>query len=129
MTRRLALWSPVAAWMALLFGASAQTGSTAASIPLPDWSTHGVAYLVLGVLVCRALSDGFRLAVGWRVALVAVAISTLYGVSDEWHQSFVPGRQASFSDVLKDLGGSAVGAGLCVALAGRARRPQRPARA
>jgi VanZ family protein len=37
-----------------------------------------------------------------------VALATAYGVTDEYHQSFVPGRQAEAADVLKDLGGAAL---------------------
>lgn len=113
MGRPLSLWGPVAAWMALLFGASAQSGIAAASVPAPDWLSHGSAYLVLATLVCRALSGGFRRPVGGRELLLAVALCTLYGLSDEYHQSFVPGRDASAGDVLKDFSGALVGAMLC----------------
>ncbi len=114
--RALALWGPVAGWMLLLFCASAQDAGTVSAVSLPDWVTHGGAYLVLGALACRALSDGFRRPVGRREALLAVALATLYGVSDELHQRFVPGREAALDDVLKDFAGALVGAALCAAV-------------
>lgn len=120
MGRTLSLWGPVAAWMALLFGASAQNGVAAAAVPLADWVTHGSAYLVLGVLVARALSHGFRRPLGRRGTLLAIAIATLYGVSDELHQSFVPGREATLDDVAKDFAGAAIGALLASAVSGAA---------
>lgn len=71
-----------------------------------DKLLHGVAYAVLGGLVAIALSRGGRL--GWLRGLAALAIAVLYGVSDEWHQSFVPGRDTSFGDLLADTIGAAV---------------------
>ncbi len=102
--------------MAVLFGASAQNGAAAASVALADWITHGSAYLVLGVLVSRALCDGFRRPLGRRGVLTVVALCTLYGASDELHQSFVPGREATLDDVAKDFGGALLGALLAARL-------------
>ncbi len=119
MLRALALWGPVVAWMALIFGASAQNGAAAASVPLADWITHGSAYLALSLLVARALSGGFRAPLGRRGALLAFALSALYGVTDEWHQSFVPGREATLDDVAKDAAGAALGALLASAVTRR----------
>jgi VanZ family protein len=114
--RALALWGPVAGWMALIFGASSQNGGAAAAVPLADWITHGSAYLVLAALLARALSDGFRARLSRRRALLAFALAALYGVSDEWHQSFVPGREATLDDVAKDAAGAALGALLASAV-------------
>jgi VanZ family protein len=44
-------------------------------------------------------------------ALVAIAISSLYGVTDEYHQVFVPGRTFDVLDMAADAFGSVVGAG------------------
>ncbi len=58
------------------------------------------------------------LALAWRWALrgvtlkrhnktlVAWLLTALYAVSDEWHQSFVPGRHADWRDVAADLLGA-----------------------
>jgi len=48
----------------------------------------------------------------WRAA-GAVAITTAYGCSDEWHQSFVPGRDADLRDVWADAVGAVAGAAAC----------------
>ena len=71
---------------------------------------HFVTYLVLAFLWWRALSRG-RLT--HRAALgTAFAVAVAYGISDEFHQSFVPGRSPSPQDVLIDAAGAAAALGL-----------------
>jgi len=98
--------------MAFLFAVSSRTSWGPAS-DIPDWMTHAAGYVVLAVLVCRALAGGLGRPVTARVAVLAVVFSTLYGVTDELHQSLVPGRVADAWDVLKDLGGAVAGAASC----------------
>jgi VanZ family protein len=100
-------WSPAVIWMAAIFVASAQP-----RLPLqgdvPDFLSHSLAYLVLAVLWCGALANGRE--VSWRTALAAVVACTVYGATDEWHQSFVPGRRSEARDVRNDAIGATVGA-------------------
>lgn len=103
------LWGPVLAWMAVIFVGSAQSDVGLAG-RAPDWITHGAVYLLLSLLVCRALAGGWGLPLASGVAFLAVACCTAYGASDELHQSRVPGRDASAADVAKDLAGAALGA-------------------
>ena len=98
--------------MAFLFAVSSRTSWGRVS-DIPDWVTHGAGYAVLGALACRALAGGLGRPATARVMLLAVLISTLYGVTDELHQAFVPGRVADAWDVLKDLAGAAAGAAAC----------------
>ncbi|HET7746291.1 MAG TPA: VanZ family protein [Vicinamibacteria bacterium] len=93
--------------MAVLFVLSGRPVSPTIS-KVPDWVGHGSLYAVLAVLTCRALAPAGRLTAG-RGAL-AVALATAYGVTDEWHQSFVPFRTAEAADVVKDFAGAALGA-------------------
>jgi len=65
-----------------------------------DKFLHYAAYFVMGVLAVRALRHFVRSRE--RITLIAALFCSLYGLSDEWHQSFVPGRDASFSDWLAD---------------------------
>lgn len=104
------LWGPVLVWAAAIFAASSRSDTGLAG-RIPDWLTHGIAYGVLSLLLARALAGGFGAPLATGTAVLAVALATAYGVSDELHQSFVPGRDASAADVLKDLAGAAVGAG------------------
>jgi VanZ family protein len=80
-------------------------------------SAHFVEYLVLSVLLFRALrrsSPRSRLS----AAGIAIAIAAVYAVGDEIHQAFVPGRTAAALDCVIDLTGAAAGQGL-VAVVGQ----------
>ncbi len=89
-------------YMAAIFALSSLPGS-AAGIPPPwDKLAHFLEYAVLGFLLGRGTGQ-FDLA---------LAIAALYGLSDELHQAFVPGREASILDWLADALGAAFGAAL-----------------
>ncbi len=102
MRSRLAV-ALVVAYAALIF-----VLSSFSSFPVPrgifsfDKVIHLVEYAVLGFLVARA----WPRARWWGAAIAA----TLYGVTDEIHQSFVPGRSADPFDALADAIGSTIGA-------------------
>jgi VanZ family protein len=101
----LARWLPVIVWMALIFTFSAQP--TLPSLPGAFWDTlmkkgaHFTVYAVLAALSWRALEPR-RGAFGW-----AWLLAVLYACTDEWHQSFVPGRHPMATDVLIDACGAA----------------------
>ncbi|HEV2129330.1 MAG TPA: VanZ family protein [Thermomicrobiales bacterium] len=80
---------------------------------------HFTVYLVLALLLWWALGV-FDLSTRQRYA-IAFVIATLYGISDEWHQSFVPGRQPDVLDVLTDAIGVTTGL-LAIHLAHRSER-------
>jgi VanZ family protein len=99
---RLTAWLPVAVWAAVIF--------TLSSIPSLDsglgtWDTvlrklaHLAEYAVLGALLYRAL----------RREPAAIALGSLYAVTDEVHQAFVSGRQGSPLDWLIDTVGVVAG--------------------
>jgi VanZ family protein len=58
-------------------------------------------------------------------AIGACAIASAYGVFDEWHQSFVPGRYASLTDVTLDVAGAVLGIWLAAWTGSRARSIKR----
>ncbi len=78
-------------------------------------SAHFMAYLILAILVRRLVAvDKFGLYKRQTFAMVAITlmVCTLYAVSDEWHQSFVPGRGPGVVDVLIDSAGALLGMGI-----------------
>lgn len=92
--------------MGLIFALSAQPGvpGLMPEIPGLDKAAHALEYAVLGLLLARAFGGG------WRRVLAAVAVAALYGLTDEWHQSFVPGREATLGDWAADWAGALAGA-------------------
>ena len=105
------LWGPVVAYMALIFVLSAQPQP-----PLPtqltDKQGHSIGYFGLAVTVSRALAGG--LATGATLPAAATwTIAGAYAATDEWHQSFVPGRSADVHDWYADAIGAFLGAGAC----------------
>jgi VanZ family protein len=78
--------------------------------PLGDKGIHLIEYAVLGWLCAAASSRRWPAAAAWRTAGFAVFVSVLWGLSDEIHQVFVPGRSPELSDVVADFFGSVVGA-------------------
>jgi VanZ family protein len=101
-------WALVAAWMAVVFFFSSLSNLGAAA-RVPDWISHPVEYGVGAVLFCRALAGGRPGPLRLSTALSATLLATTYGVTDEYHQSFVPRRTSDFADVVKDLAGAAAG--------------------
>lgn len=76
-----------------------------------DWLLHFFEFLPLGFFVSRAilLSGEFSR----RLAVIGGALLGLaFGFLDEWHQSFVPGRDATLIDALVDGVAALVGAAL-----------------
>lgn len=118
MLARAVLWGPVAAWMALIFLMS-QASFPPGGRLLPDWSSHGIVYGILAALLGRALAGGVRRA-ALGTLVFAGALATVYGVTDEWHQMYVPHRESEVRDVVNDMIGAALGAAV-FGVAGRLR--------
>lgn len=70
-------------------------------------AAHFFAYFVLGILVLNALRFGE--VIEYREILIAIIICVMYAISDEFHQSLVPGRGPAIKDVLIDTSGAFVG--------------------
>jgi VanZ family protein len=130
----LKYWLPVGAWMAVIFFASGDRMSFQHSsrivAPLLHWlwpqlspeaihtvvvlvrkAGHLTEYALLALLIWRALrhtpSDKPR-PWSWRLAARTLLWVMLYAASDEFHQLFVPSREATITDVLIDTTGGAL---------------------
>ncbi|MDQ6963926.1 MAG: VanZ family protein [Mariprofundales bacterium] len=77
------------------------------SIPLMDKWIHGAAYAVMGWLAWRSWHQHYAAC---SALYIAALFCSIYGISDEWHQSFVPGRNADPFDWLADTIGGTAGA-------------------
>jgi VanZ family protein len=94
--------------------------SSLSTAPIPkgmtDHSGHAIGYAMLSALLFRALAGAAWSGVTWGRGLAAVALSVLYGLTDEWHQSFVPGRSPAWDDVAADAVGAGLGAAFVLIL-------------
>lgn len=103
-------WGPVGAWMGVIFFLSSQP--TLPSLPgrivdtLTQKGGHVTEYAILAGLCWRALRETGQTA---RPAIWAFVLAVLYAISDEWHQTFVPGRNGQALDVLIDAAGALAG--------------------
>lgn len=108
-------WIPAFFWMGTIFYLSAQTGEKLGSF-LPflqiwfpamtgfNWG-HYIAYFILSATYYFALGPDCHSLKG---KIIAVGLSALYGITDEFHQLFVPGRTADIYDLRNDLIGAAL---------------------
>lgn len=101
--------------MALIFAISSLHE---APIPqgMTDHAGHSIGYAILGALVFRALAGASWHGVTMARGVGSVVFSVAYGMSDEWHQSFVPGRSPAWDDVVADLRGALLGAAFVLIL-------------
>jgi VanZ family protein len=99
----------VIAYMAMLFGLSSLHTLPPPPGALSYYHAHLTAYAGLGALTARAAGKGLS-DVSWRAVCAAIAISSAYGLSDEYHQLFVPGRTFDLLDLAADAAGSVIGA-------------------
>lgn len=132
-------WALVVAWAVFIFFMSAHTGSDlnegddliarvkqwlnevqmryfGPGVDLASSIAHFCEFTVFGALLAHAVgrhAGDRRLA----VVLVAVAAASLYAITDEVHQIFVPGRVCDVADWLVDTAGALLGAGLWAAAA------------
>lgn len=106
------LWGPVVLQMALIFAASSIPNLQHLPGGISDKSGHSIGYALLAGFLLRAFAGGRLRGVTWARGVLAIVLATLYGLSDEFHQLFVPGRSSDRYDVVADC----LGASLAVAL-------------
>ena len=103
-------WLFVVLWMGVIFFFSSQP-QAALNFGQPAFVgklAHVTEYAILGWLIQRAFDYRSK---WWKSWLIAVA----YAVTDEFHQSFVPGRAALATDVLIDSAGMVIGLAIAIA--------------
>lgn len=112
MRKLLWRWLPVIIWLGVIFGGSSIGSLPRADSALLDALVHRIAHVLefalLGLLLLRAISE--RGSITWRQVISAALLCGLYGVTDEWHQAYVPGRSSELSAVPFDFGGGLIGA-------------------
>jgi len=80
------------------------------SLPHLDKVLHALAYAGLGLLLARLFRSSPAPVLAGNFIFWVILTGTLYGISDELHQSCVPGRDASVFDAVADAFGCTVAA-------------------
>jgi VanZ family protein len=105
-----AYWFPIFVFCLLIFIQSSRPSpDITLHWPFVDKVLHFSAYALLSTLFLRAfnttrIKNNLKL-----IFILSVLLSSLYGISDEIHQSFVPYRNADIMDALADILGSIAG--------------------
>jgi VanZ family protein len=103
-------WLPVLICMGVIFYFSSFKGKDIPSIfYFQEIVYHFSIYLILCFLFARALKNsysGMQLA---RIVLFSILFGIIYGLTDEFHQAFIPGRSVSGMDLFIDSLGSLTG--------------------
>jgi VanZ family protein len=94
------------AWAAVIFTLSSFSTLPEPPTGITDKHAHLGAYGLLAATLLWGLTDRAPARTTWTAVAIAVVAATLYGVSDEFHQSFVPGREVSALDLAADAAGA-----------------------
>jgi VanZ family protein len=106
----LKFWLPVYLYAGLIFFHSAQTyPPLMPKILYADKLFHFIEYAIFGFLLARAARCSSSVNLRTQFRIFAVGVAFLYGVSDEFHQYFVPGREVEFLDLVADSLGAFFG--------------------
>lgn len=100
----ITLWLPVFVWCLGIFLLSSRPVLTSSRFYWQDFLikklAHIFEYAILSTLIYRALVNGG--VKKKNAGIWALIFVVFYGASDEYHQSFVPGRQSTIRDVIID---------------------------
>lgn len=103
---RVKKWLYVILWCGLIFAGSSLPKAELPTTTWFNWIAHKIVHLaeygVLAYLFHQALEYTTHRK------LLAVFLTVLYAISDEYHQTFVPGRYGKITDVLIDSLGAIV---------------------
>ena len=101
-------WGPAVLCAAALFTLSSFSALPAPPMEVSDKAEHFTAYSLFTLSILWGLSGGRPSTVSWTKGLGALALASLYGVTDELHQYFVPGRTCDVHDWMADTSGAAI---------------------
>lgn len=103
-------WFPILIYCLLIYiQSSYPSPQSLPDIPYMDKVLHVTAYALLGALFLRAFKAS-RIKHNFKLAItISILLASLYGISDELHQYFVPTRTADIMDVMADILGIVMG--------------------
>ncbi|OGF47782.1 MAG: hypothetical protein A2452_09830 [Candidatus Firestonebacteria bacterium RIFOXYC2_FULL_39_67] len=111
--KKLSSWVPAVLFAFGIFYMSSRSNPPGAGlfefIPNSDKLVHMTEYFILSSLIYFALRKAHNIKTN-KAVLAAVLIASLYGMTDEYHQSFVPERSMDILDWAADIVGAIIGA-------------------
>lgn len=94
-------------WIFLMIMITAQ--SSISRLPIPDVGInyfdkllHFFVFGILGAFIQRGMMHSDKRFIKKYALLISIGIGLLFALSDEWHQSFVPGRISDSLDWIAD---------------------------
>jgi len=100
--QKIKLWLPVIVWAGVIFSFSSLGINKVKDFSWVDFvikkTAHVTEYAILYLLTFRAVSQKGRL-IGKKQFILPLIIAMFYGLTDEWHQTFVPQREGTLRDV------------------------------
>ena len=105
---RAVRWLGVGTIMAVLWWSSSQTPPVREPSVARNFLLNGMHVVAFGTLAATAwfALHAPKSQRDWLSGLIAIGLAIAYGIVDELHQSHVPGRVCSISDVLSDTVGA-----------------------
>lgn len=103
-------WAPPFLIAAIQFGLSSWSSPPQVPFRFPGWDKvmHGLIYFVMAVATLRAIR-GYHQFTFKKSFKIAMLLCIVYGMTDEIHQVFVPGRAPEWQDWIADAVGSLLG--------------------
>ena len=100
----------------IIFAVSSIPGTDLPELPATDYIMHGIEYAGLGFLLAwwrKSRGESVK-----KLIMFSLATASLYGITDEVHQYFVPGRFMSLTDWIADTIGAMAGIAIFLVLHG-----------
>lgn len=110
------LWLITIGYMGLIFYLSSKPIMLPMMLRNTDKVIHAFVYFILAILLYLSF---FNSGLRKHILLISLAFAVTYGVSDEIHQYYVPGRIASIGDVIADSIGALLGSFLAARMSRR----------
>jgi VanZ family protein len=91
--------------MGLIFFLSHQSGGSfdiPIDLPYFDKIVHALLYAALGFTLIFAFHDKREQVPRHFLAAIIIFLCIAYGITDEWHQSYIPLRSPSLGDIAAD---------------------------
>jgi len=101
-------WLPPFLWAAVILVVTSVPGSVVPHRLSPyDKAIHFTIYALFAVFLTRDIAF---VTGRWRAAAIAIVFASAFAAADEWHQRFIPSRDADVADWRADSMGAACGA-------------------